>query len=579
MAPHLKKARLYLDSCFRILLASDKKVLDLSQKLQEKKQKEEQEKLKRDLEAIKPAIEEPGRTIDDLSKKREQKFLSEVEEKAGIWMHRFSDVRKDDSGFFILKSDNPAGYKIRIGDELSDYALNMTPYWRVESIKDQRISLIPINNNPFKTGTGAGGAKITKHDIDVYTGDYERKKIEQVNEAIEKGNIDIDSLKYLLLGTIPVQFGPNGAQGGWYNVNDTYSNRGGRQGLKPKDIMVADAKTIKEYGLPVPIKALDGTMAPYDWDQWISGSGSEDHYFPKDVDKYVDFAKQMTQKGKWRYDEDSIQEMYRKFDPQKLEDYFEQMLKDVAGLSDEEWQKKYPYRDKNVAGVLAAYEFAKQKHEKAKAVGKEYFTEVETDELKSVLENVFSKERRVANRNVLQLIEMAKENPDYIKYLHDIIKIGGAPDYLTNEHIIKFFDLIDDIDGLKLAALHLKDSDNIRYALSYLIGQGEKKFVINKLENYSNNLEVLNGVLGRLSSDYRDSELRKNTFGRNDELLNFIKKNNVLQKIKDAVASGNVVSKHYAGELSALILNSFGPNMLWAPEDEELVRELKVLRQ
>jgi hypothetical protein len=575
MLSSFKKAYLYFVACRTIIAAP--KVFDLSQKLHEKKEKTEQEKLKEELAKSLP-VTDTRTTKDQLTEKREQKFLQDIEKESGTWMHRFSDVRRDGQGFYILKTDNPAGKEMRTGDQLADYAINMTPYWKVINVVGHRINLEPINSNPFKTGIGAGGAKITKHDLDVYTGEHERKIVDRINKSIDTGDLDIDKIKYILLGTVPVHFGPNGSQGGWYNASDTRSNRGGNKGLTDKDIMMADAKTIKDHGIPVPLKALDGTMDVYDWDKWIGGNGTEQGYYPKDVDKYVDFSRQMTQKGKWRMDDKSLEDMYRSYDPVKLEAYFDEMLQDATKLSKEEWELKYPYYEKNIASVASLYERSKRKQEKARNEALEYLTEGETPELSSIMKNVFSKERRVSNRNVLYLIEMCKEDMSYVKYLHDIINLGGSSDYLTNEAIIKFFNLIDDVDGLKLAAVKLTEPDNIRYTLSYLYEQGQSDLALSELSKHLDNLEIVNSVLGNISREYETSEIRKTTFGRNDKLLKAVKDNNIVQKIQEAVAKGDVFNKHHASELAYRILTAFGPTTMWESGDEELVSKLKTFR-
>ena len=578
MLSSFKKAYLYFMACRTILAApAEKKVIDLSQKLQEKKEQREQDKIKEELTHSLPTTNIPT-SKDQLSEKREQKFLQDVAQEAGVWMHRFSDVRRDSQGFYILKADNPAGNKMHPGDQLADYAMNMTPYWKVIAIVDHRINLEPINSNPFKTGIGAGGAKITKHDVDVYTGENERKAVERINQSIEAGNVDVDKIKYILLGTVPLRFGPNGAEGGWYSASDTRSNRGGNKGLSAKDIMIADAKTLQDHGIPAPLKALNGSMDVYDWDKWVGGSGSEHGYYPKDLDKYVDFSRQMSQRGKWRMDEASLEEMYRKYDPAKLEAYFETILQDVTKLSKEEWDLKYPYYTKNIETISSMYERAVRNQEKTRNEALEYLTEGETPELSSIMRNVFSKERRVSNRNILQLIEMCKEDISYLKYLHDIINLGGSPDYITNEHIIKFFNLIDDIDGLKLAASKLQNSDNIRYTLSYLYEQGEGDVALSELTKHTDDLEVVNSLLGAIDREYGKSEQRKTTFGRNEKLLKFVKDNNIIQKIRAAVAKGDAFSKHHSSELSHRILGAFGPNTVWTPGDEEMVAELKTYR-
>ena len=574
MLRHLKRAQLYFTTALHIIANKDKKVLDLSDRLKQKKERDEKESLTKQLEEATPQVGAPV-AQDQLAERREQKFLSEVEEKAGIWMHRFSDVRKDDKGYFILKIDNPAGSKMRPGDELADFAINMTPYWMVESIEQNRINLKPIGSNPLKTGVGAGGAKITKHDIDVYTGDYERKRVEKINQAIDAGTLDIDTIKYILLGTVPVNFGPNGAQGGWYSPTDTYSSRGARQGMKPRDIMMADAKTLKEHGIPVPVKALDGTMDPHDWGSWVEGNGSDTTYIPKDVDKYVDFHRQMTEKGKYRYDDSGLKELYQKYSPDKLDSHYDEMLQDVKRLSPEEWKAKYPYNEQDVAAVMQSYKWGQEKQDKAKRQAVEYLTEGESHEIESILKNVFSKERRVANRNVAMLVEMCKEDMSYIKYLHDIIRLGGASDYLANEQIIKFFNLVDDIEGLKLCAETLKDSDNQRYALSYLFQQGEEEYALNRT-GQTDDLQVINSMLSNIAIQYSESKERKETFGRNQKLLDFVKNNDVVSKIR-GIDPKDVYKKHFAEEIVSQIRRAFGPDFLWQPGDAELLEELKQL--
>src|SRR3990167_888236 len=201
------------------LTAAEGKVIDITKRLEQKKQEEISRK---ETEAflghtgVSPEnIIVP--TSDELAKLRDRKFREAVQEKAGIWMHRFSDIRKDDQGFFILKQDNPAGNEMSPGHLLADYAINLTPYWKVTSTKDNRINLEPIGSNPFLTGIGAGGAKLNQYDFEVFTGKAEKERIERIQKLISDGKATIDDVKYLLDGTVPVNMGPNGAQGGWYN--------------------------------------------------------------------------------------------------------------------------------------------------------------------------------------------------------------------------------------------------------------------------------------------------------------------------------------------------------------------------
>jgi len=516
-------------------IATEEKVIDISKQL-------EQKRIQRELGKAMPAEIEQEAPGDDLSKKRKQKFLSEVQEKSNVWMHRFSDVRKDDKGFFILKTDNPAGNNMKPGQLLADYAMNQTPYWKITRVDDQRISLEPIGSNPFLTGIGAGGAKLNKYDFDVFTGKAEQDRIQRIKRKLEGGTAEIDDVKYMLEGTVPTQMGPNGAQGGWYNINDS-SSRGGRKGMKPEEMMVADAKKLQHWGFTgMPATALNGTMDPDRWQEWIEGNGDSGRgeYVPKDVEKYVDFHRRMTQQGKYRYDEDAIKELYRKHSLEHLEEYWEKVLEDFTKLPREEYKEKYKYYPETLQGIVQMYERDKQRLEKSIKNQTQYFAEGEEDTEESIIKNIFHKERRVAIRNTIKLIEMAKEDPKYIKYLHDMLKMGGAKDYIANEKVINFFSLIEDIDGLKLAAENLKDPTNLRYAYSALIRHGQPQFVLESV-NKNTPLEALKGVITSykdLITKIDDDDKTPGLFSEKerqyrDWLIDFISRKNILEMIKN----------------------------------------------
>lgn len=169
--------------------------------------------------------------------------------------------------------------KLRIGEEISDYSASETPYWKVSATDPDKniVYLEPIGTNPYAPRSdgkiiGAGGHEFTKHDFDVLSGEYESKKIDSVLDRINKKQYyDIEDIAYVLLGTVPVQGGPNGSQGGWYNVNDAH-NRGHQKGLDTKEIMQKDSRTIKDkFGFSVPQKALDGTLSHDAWNNFVSG--------------------------------------------------------------------------------------------------------------------------------------------------------------------------------------------------------------------------------------------------------------------------------------------------------------------
>ena len=205
-----------------------------------------------------------------------RKLAGDYYDVTSSWMHRFSEVRRDDRGFHILHGDNPDAWRMKEGDLLQDAALNQMPYWQVsanEHFREKRVSLIPFGSNPFLTGIGAGGARITMEDIKVITGEYEEEKVRMIWEAFESGKIkNISSVAYVLLGTVGVNFGPNGPQGGWYNPSDTYSNRGGRKGMTAEEIVVADAETLQKMGFLVSDAIFDGQVSPYDWGNFVSNT-------------------------------------------------------------------------------------------------------------------------------------------------------------------------------------------------------------------------------------------------------------------------------------------------------------------
>jgi hypothetical protein len=204
-----------------------------------------------------------------------------IHKQQGVWLLPFSAAKQDpEEGWYIDWAEEPGSVSdlddISIGDKVADYSLNMTPYWVIGGVDKQknRIYLTPVEPNPFLTGKGAGGATIGQHDIEVHSGEYERQRTNQILNMWQSGGIDsIQDVAYLLLGTVPVRMGPNGAEGGWYSSRDARNNRGGQQGMDSKDIMKKDAKTLKDqFGFAVPMRALSGELDPHTWDQFVGGS-------------------------------------------------------------------------------------------------------------------------------------------------------------------------------------------------------------------------------------------------------------------------------------------------------------------
>ena len=180
-----------------------------------------------------------------------------------------------------------------------------------------------------------------------------------------------------------------------------------------------------------------------------------------------------------------------------------------------------------------------------------YMTQNEDESIESILKNVFNKERRVAIRNVLLLIEMAKEDESYIKYLYDFVKLGGS-DWLGNEEVIKFFDLIDDTDGLKLCLEYLKDGTNQRYAAGYLVQKGEFNYLIsNDTVKNDFSMEGLYGIFTGLTDKLRDKTITV------DQVLGALDKLDIESKILDVLNSPkkDTQQNYYSQELCAAILS------------------------
>jgi hypothetical protein len=247
-------------------------------------------------------------------------------EETRSWMHRFGDVRSDKGEYFILHEDNPDAWRMKVGDLIQDVAISPQPYWEVienDRFREKRVVLKPIGANPFLTGVGAGGARITKQDIRVLTGEYEDDRVEQIEELLNSGKAtNIDQVAYILAGTVGVNFGPNGPQGGWYSATDTMSNRGGRKRMSPEEIVVHDAKLLRKLGFEVSDAAIDGEIPPYEWSQFVGAQVQMfrdwDHVAPMNVD--ILYAKVMpVYEAEGLFDDDRMGE-YRR---EAQERYFE----------------------------------------------------------------------------------------------------------------------------------------------------------------------------------------------------------------------------------------------------------------
>ena len=219
-------------------------------------------------------------------KVNEDSLGNKIFNKWKIWMYPFKNIKHDGNEWYIDWFEDPGSIsdieQINIGDNIADLALNMTPYWKVSYVDSDsgKIFVTPIEPNPFLTNIGAGGAVLTEHDFDVHSGKHEKDRIDQLLNVINnKQYTEPSDVQYILLGTVPVNFGPNGAQGGWYNVNDLRSNRGGQQGMDAKEIMLHDVGILKKLNFSVPEKAADGTLDPEMFSAWVyNGKSLKDGY-------------------------------------------------------------------------------------------------------------------------------------------------------------------------------------------------------------------------------------------------------------------------------------------------------------
>ena len=204
-------------------------------------------------------------------------------------LHRipFSKVEFNtiDKYYFNLSNSNNMSNilnieELEIGEKIADTVRSIVPYWSVSDIDSNKniVYLNPIPPNPFVPNAegevvGAGGKIFDDTDFDVMSGKYETEKIDKLLDVINnKEYKDIRDIAYILLGTVAVQAGPNGSQGGWYAAGSG-NNRGFQKGLNEKDIMQKDAKTIKEkLHMEVPESAINGTLNVGEWNQFVGGA-------------------------------------------------------------------------------------------------------------------------------------------------------------------------------------------------------------------------------------------------------------------------------------------------------------------
>ena len=383
------------------------------------------------------------------------------------WMHRFSDVRSDGDGFFLLHEDNADAWRMQPGDLIQDAALNATPYWQVtenDHFQTKRVSLKPIGPNPFTTGVGAGGAKIYPRDIKVLTGEYEKERIAAIETLIERGEYkSISNVKYMLLGTVATNFGPNGPQGGWYNPGD-YSCRGGRRRMTTIDIVKADAQTLRDLGFEISQAAIDGEVPGDEWGRFVDGPVSlftdweqtppfETEIFKKNM--ILDYEARGLFDDEWRK---------------------EQLLKrlDLWDEAIEVWQSRYGLSYQDI-DALKDDGTNWQLVDKLKGIWR-FLTFATQEEDPSNIQNAILMlnhqqsdiQMRAVARCLMHITSAEDESVDEcISALHRFIQSGHG-DWLVNEQIINNAKTRQDAEML-IEATHLPDGTNRKYAYRGLI--------------------------------------------------------------------------------------------------------------
>lgn len=231
----------------------------------------------------KKAQSEPSKKVGDVFKNlgaasRLSYPISEAKKVPGKW-EWILDMSK------APELSKPVG-EAEVGEGVWDYNLNVLreeakPIWTVEWVDEKKgtLTVVPTEDNPLSSGVGAGGKKLEDFDYLVQSGDWEKEAIDRVLGIIGSKNYHQPAdVSYVLLGTVPMRFGANGAEGGWYNAHDTRSNRGGMRGMGEKEIVMKDAAALKKMGFTLPVGALEGDMDAMQWTDFVNrGSMSRSH--------------------------------------------------------------------------------------------------------------------------------------------------------------------------------------------------------------------------------------------------------------------------------------------------------------
>lgn len=391
----------------------------------------------------------------------------------------FPDVHKDPDGrFWIDVSADPVLASASGGSPIADpfdAARYPRPYWIVKIFVGTRLYVEPVANNPLLTGVGAGGKPIDKFDLDVLSGKTEHDLVAKKRARLQSGRATIDDVKYLLLGTVPFQFGPDGAQGGWYSAGDARGNRGGRQGFDESEVVWRDAWMLKRWGFSVPKLSLErGAFSADLWSQWIGGPitriGDEAISDPR---AYLRFLREWTKRGIYGYSEDALRDIARKSSREALETFLDRDLR-LFIRDPSAWRARHHCKDAVLLDVLRmGMRLLEEQAEKAALRGVLDIEGEDSASDDSVRRHLYHPERRVSVRNALLAVHRAQlgvVDPRWAQWRGILLAWirWGQSDWLAYEQAIIFFAQAEDLDGLS-ASLHLPDPTNRRYALVPMI--------------------------------------------------------------------------------------------------------------
>jgi hypothetical protein len=396
----------------------------------------------------------------------------------GEWAVPFADVRRRENGFGLPHPEDDALASLPLGTPLGDDTTGarvgraIRPYWIVVRQAPGWTEVIPTGANPLHSGIGAGGATIGAYDLAVLSGEVGRTARDRALQKLRDHTAQIDDVKVLLGGTVPVQMGPNGAQGGWYNVDDR-ANQGHAHGLDPESILVRDAGQLAAWGFAVPqgARVWPPALSTYVWNQWVSGPPT-----PTSAEAppgWLGVLRKRTERGRYRYEAASLAQLATEISPDALRARLDRDLRDFLA-NPAHFKAAHPYGPDT---LLALIQWGFQRLDKQAAqIAESKALDIEGEDSRdpaSLARQLQHPERRVSVRAARLAVQHAAvealgRGPRLWRdRLHAWVR-SGRGDWLGLEVVLEHFDLEDDREGLALG-LRLPDSDNRRKAVSMLL--------------------------------------------------------------------------------------------------------------